>query len=389
MVREIAITFYLCVFRLFFTFFKLFAQQKKTTFVTSFGDNVLHTVNELEKTVDDQIVILKTNQCRVDFDVKPKRIILLFEPYRLPSWVRSIYHLATSRVVFIDNYFGFLAVSTFKPNVICVQLWHATGAIKQFGLSDPSVKGRSTKAIERFRSVYNRFDYVVVNSEKMAHIFKKSFGLEDVKMLRTGIPRTDFYFKQAAMVDVYLQFKRTHPLTHQKKILLYAPTYRDESLHSTHMALHIDQLYRSLRYEYILLLRLHPTVRNTFVNRYPDFIIDVSDYPNIHPLLIVTDILITDYSSIPFEFSLLSKPMIFYAYDLDDYTKKTGFWDDYESLVPGPIVKDTKGLIEVIHKNSLNLAQIKTFASEWNEYADGNSSKRLIEKIYEHNHHKI
>src|SRR5699024_2135915 len=133
-------------------------------------------------------------------------------------------------------------------------------------------------------------------------------------------------------------FKDIHPLIHQKNVILYAPTFRDDLLHSADIAVDIDQLYRELRDEYVLLLRLHPAVRGTFVNQYPDFVLDVSGYPDIHSLLIVTDLLITDYSSIPFEFSILGKPMIFFAYDLEYYAATRGFWEDYESLVPGPIV---------------------------------------------------
>src|SRR5690606_20333793 len=138
-VREIAIQFYLFVFRFFFNLFSICPQKKKTTFVASFGDNALFVMKELQKRTEDQIVILKTDSCRVDFDGK----VLNFEPRHFPDWIRSIYHLATSQNIFIDNYFGFLAAIKFKANVKCIQLWHAAGAIKQFGLRDPSNESRS------------------------------------------------------------------------------------------------------------------------------------------------------------------------------------------------------------------------------------------------------
>ncbi len=83
---------------------------------------------------------------------------------------------------FVDNYYGFLAVTTFKPNVSCVQLWHAAGAIKQFALKDPSVQHRSRRAFHRFQVVYNRFNHVVVGSNKMAAIFEQSFGIGGDRM---------------------------------------------------------------------------------------------------------------------------------------------------------------------------------------------------------------
>ena len=382
MARELAISLYLLVFRIIFNICKLFPQKKKTTFISSFGDNVLYTVNELEKQTDDRVVILKTSQCRIDFN-KGERIVLLFEPKHLFEWVRSIYHLATSRMIFVDNYFGFLAVADFNSDVKCIQLWHAAGAIKQFGLKDPSNNGRSPRAIQRFQQVYDRFDHVVVGSEKMAAIFRESFGLDDDRMLRTGIPRTDFYFEEVSEAVASQELKQTLPLIGEKKVILYAPTFRDEALDSAEIMLDVDRLYEEFASEYVLLLRLHPSIQGKFLNQYPEFVIDVSDYPNIHHLLVVTDVLVTDYSSIPFEFSLMGRPMIFFAYDLEEYEEARGFWEDYEALVPGPVVKDTESIVNVIKDNLFDYERIQIFAEEWNEYSDGASSKRLIEVINE------
>src|SRR5699024_7708756 len=201
MVRELAISLYLFVFRILFNIFKLFPQKKKTSFVTSFGDNVLYTVNALEEKYSEEIVILKTNQCQVDFNDKDGRTVVPFELSHPFDWIRSTYHLASSRMAFTDNYFGFVAVSTFHSHVTCIQLWHAAGAIKQFGLNDPSNQYRTKRAIKRFHKVYQRFDHVVVGSEKMADSFKESFGLDDNRMLSSGILWTAFYFDVSAKDD--------------------------------------------------------------------------------------------------------------------------------------------------------------------------------------------
>src|SRR5699024_4173809 len=261
------------------------------------------------------------------------------------EWARSVYHLATSRMIFVDNYFGFLAMASFKSNVKCIQLWHAAGAIKQFGLKDPSNDGRSPRAIQRFQQVYDRFDHVVVGSEKMAAIFRESFGLGDDRMLRTGIPRTDFYFEEASEAIASRELEQTFPSIGEKKVILYAPSFRDEDLDCAEIMLDVNRLYEEFAREYVLLLQLNPAIKGKFLNQYPEFVIDVSDYPDIHLLLVVTDVLVTDYSSIPFEFSLLDRPMVFFAYDLEEYEDARGFWEDYESLVPGPVVRDTESIV--------------------------------------------
>src|SRR5699024_1500932 len=121
------------------------------------------------------IVILDTNNRLLDFPIENDMVLKFHESAPI-SWIRSIYHLATARVIFIDNYFGFLAATSFKENVTCVQLWHAAGAIKQFGLKDPSNQYRSKRANQRFKKVYKQFHQIVVGSEKMADIMKESFG---------------------------------------------------------------------------------------------------------------------------------------------------------------------------------------------------------------------
>jgi teichoic acid glycerol-phosphate primase len=381
MVREFAISLYLVFFKTLFIFFRLFPQKNKTTLVSSFGDNVLYTAKSLEKWNTGEIVILKTTSCREDFtDLEAE--IVPFAMTNMSSFIKGIYHLATSRVVMVDNYFGFLAVTDFKPNVSCIQLWHAAGAMKKFGLEDPSVETRSTKAQERFKQVYSRFTYVTVGSEKMASIFQKSFGLSTNNMLRTGMPRTDFFFDEEQIEQIEKNITEQYPIIKKRKVILYAPTYRDNELDKPNIALDIERLYRELGQEYVLFLRLHPAVTWDLANIYPNFVIDVTHYKNINPLLLVTDILITDYSSIPFEYSLLNRPIVFFNYDLEDYQKKRGVSDEYLESLPGPMVRDTKSIIKVIKQNAFQLEKVQAFARQWNQYSNGHASDQLVQAMY-------
>ncbi|WP_077329253.1 CDP-glycerol glycerophosphotransferase family protein [Virgibacillus siamensis] len=380
MARDFFISLYLSVFSIIFNIFKIFPQKKKTVFVASFGDNILFTLKELERQAEDQVVILKTSQCKTDFG--SERLTLDFETANILDWFRSVYHLATSRKVIVDNYFAFLAVTNFSANVKCVQLWHAAGAIKQFALKDPSVENRTAAAYKRFRRVYNRFDHVAVGSERMAAIFRESFEINNDRILRSGIPRTDFFFDDAKIKQAKKLVVTEYPAMHGKKVILYAPTYRDDELNVSELHLNIDKMYRAFKGEYILMLRLHPAVNGSFQNKYPGFVVNVSSYANINHLLVTTDILITDYSSIPFEFALLNRPMIFFAYDQEVYAKSRGFWEDYEVLVPGPVVKTTRQVIDIICNGKYDLERIQRFAETWNQYSNGKSSEKLVHSLY-------
>src|SRR5699024_8954675 len=143
------------------------------------------------------------------------------------------------------------------------------------------------------------------------------------------------------------------------------------------------KMYDQFKYEFVIFLRLHPAVDGKFNNKYPGFIYNVSNYPWINDLLVGSDVLITDYSSIPFEYSLLQKPMIFYAYDYDEYALKRGIWDDYTKRVPGPVVYNTNQLIETICDENFMLDKVQSFSDDWNAYSKGDAAKQVIESVYE------
>ncbi|MBY7144669.1 CDP-glycerol glycerophosphotransferase family protein [Virgibacillus sp. NKC19-3] len=376
MAREVIVSVYLFVFRILFSSFKLFPQKEKTVGVASFGDNIFYATRSLRNISNEEIVILKDKSCRYDFDESISDVVM-FDLKHPIDYLKSIYHLATASNVLVDTYYGFLAAVNFRHGTTCIQLWHAAGAIKQFGLLDPSNEHRNEKAIDRFKQVYRRFDYTVVGSEAMANTFNKSFGLTNDRILRTGIPRTDILINNKEKQRIYQELKRSFPIIARKKVLLYAPTYRNEELSAYQLNLDIEKLYHELSEEYVLFIKLHPAISNKLREFYSDFIYDVSDFDDTNDLLLISDLLITDYSSIPFEYALLRKPMIFYAYDMDEYKVTSGLIEDYENQMPGPVVTSTDAIIQVIKEDDFDRNQINAFAAEWNEYSDGNSSIRL------------
>jgi teichoic acid glycerol-phosphate primase len=386
MVRELAICFYLFVFKCLFTIFKLFPLKDKTTFVVSFGDNSQYVYEEIRRqNIPTEVVFLCDEKAFDKFKDDPEATTILFKLQHIVNWGRAVYHLATSRHIFIDNYFGFLAAVTFKEEVQCTQLWHASGAMKRFGLEDESIRTRTTRAKQRFLQVYSKFDHVVVGSDFMAEIFMKSFNLSKEKILPSGIPRTDFYFNEEVKQKAVAALIHKHPILNGKKVILYAPTYRDHELEYFNLVLEIEKMAQELRSDYILILRLHPAIENKadYSTRYPDFVLDLSSSQyEINDLLVVADYLITDYSSIPYEFSLLHKPMIFFTYDLEEYRHERGLMGDFEENLPGPMVKRTDTIIELIKTGRFDLEVVDYYAEKWNQYSKGSSSQNLVRSLF-------
>jgi len=364
---------------------RLLPTRNKYVMVSSFGDNTEYVAKEILAQLDGEVVILTSRKSSFSFgDLKlNKNQVIPFDSLNPFQYIRSMFHLATAKIVFVDNYFAFLSVMNFKSGVECIQLWHAAGAIKKFGMEDPTFYERSPAAQKRFIKVYARFDKVVVGSDAMMPVFNKAFNVTEDRFLKTGIPRTDFFFDEVAMDIAHRAVLSAYPAIENKKVILYAPTFRRDQLAGQDIAINVEKMTASPGSEYVVLIRMHPAVKMNEKGPRLNGVLDVSGYPNVNELLVVTDYLITDYSSLPYEFSLLNRPQIFYPYDLANYEIESGFWGPYEDVVPGPVVQSTDEIIELIREDDFDLQQVKDFSERWNTYSKGHSAKALVAYLKE------
>ncbi|MDZ5471927.1 CDP-glycerol glycerophosphotransferase family protein [Bacillus sp. 31A1R] len=380
MLRELIITIYLFLIKVFFSLFKLFPLKEHVLFIVSFGDNSKYVLDEMKRQNIQHKVIVHCKKSSERYFLEYKDVSLVPLNSKNPYYfLVSIFHLATSKTIFVDNYFGFLSATNFKKDVDCIQLWHASGAIKKFGLMDESVKHRSKKALDRFQQVYSKFNKVVVGSDTMSEIFQMAFGLTSKNILKTGIPRTDYFYKNSAEKVEIQQLNN-------RQVILYAPTYRDKELDEFKLKLDLDLMYKELSKDYVVALRLHPAVKinSDITVEYPNFVYDYSGSKyDINELLLISDYLITDYSSILYEYSILNRPMIFFAYDLEEYINDRGLWEDYEKMVPGPVVRETSEIINFIREKSFNIETIKDFSLKWNRYSLGTSSENVVKAVFD------
>jgi teichoic acid glycerol-phosphate primase len=381
MAREFIISLYLLMYKLLFNFFKLlFPIKNKIVFVASFKDNNLYIYRKLnDKQFPGEVVFLCKESCFQSIKKKTSVPIYVIEAGNIIHELKAAYHLMTAKTIIVDNYYGFLSVAKFKKGVECIQIWHAAGAIKNFGLLDPTVEQRPKRAQKRIKKVYQNFHKVVVGSDVFADIFKKALNVKEEQLLRFGYPRTDFFYNQTAQEKKRKQFYQKYPQFKNKKIILYAPTYRPNP-EDNQLKLDIDQLYKSLKDEYVLFIRLHPSVSISEINYfvYQDFVFDFSKKVSINDLIVVSDLLITDYSSIPFEYAILEKPMIFYPYDLEKYQENPGIWAKYEDIVPGPVAFLTKDILRYIKFKEFDYEKYRAFKEKWNKYSKGSSSENIV-----------
>ncbi len=285
--------------------------------------------------------------------------------------------LAASRYIFLNDNFFPLAFMNFKKESKVIQLWHAPGAFKKFGASLAGESGEMIKEISK------NIDYLIVSSDNIKKYYAEAFQIEESKIMPLGLPRADYYFENHNLEKLRQDFDSKYPLAKNKKIILYAPTFRDNPCdNNVFNFLDLEKFNRELSDEYVLVLRLHPKIKKFFNNEIKvngDYI-DCTEFKNEQELLLISDILITDYSSIMIEFSLLNKPVIFFTYDYDNYiSKDRGFYFDFKKNVPGPVIYTSDELIAAIKNNDFDKEKISDFLTTQFSEIDGMASKRVVD----------
>jgi CDP-ribitol ribitolphosphotransferase len=202
---------------------------------------------------------------------------------------------------------------------------------------------------------------------------------------RLGIPRTDVFFGEERLDRTRAAVRARYGLTEGRRVVLYAPTFRGDSVTDAHATddLDLGLLREVLGDDHVVLVRLHPFVHSRTVigPELAGFAIDVSDHPDINELMLVSDVLVTDYSSAIYEFALLGRPMVFFAPDYEAYEAERGFYFDYRTGVPGPIFETTEALARYLRAGQFDLERVARFRAESFDVADGRSTARVTDEL--------
>jgi CDP-ribitol ribitolphosphotransferase len=295
------------------------------------------------------------------------------------------YHLARARVFVVDSHYVPVYVVRPRPGTTIAQTWHASGAIKRIGYS---VVGKDFGADETLVSVvrlHANYTLCLAASRAAALQFVDAFR-QPISLFRTdlGIPKTDVLFGERA-IHAERAVRERYAIPDGRRVILYAPTFRGHSLVAARhpQGLDLVAMARRLSDDHVLLLRSHPAVRlrPRLDPSVASFVIDVSGHPEINELLLITDVLVTDYSSVVFDFALLGRPMAFFAPDYDDYERERGFYFDYRSTLPGPVFETTDDLADYLRTGALDTDRVRRFAADWFDVADGQASARFVDRV--------
>lgn len=278
-----------------------------------------------------------------------------------------------------------------KKNVHYFQTWHGT-PLKRLALDMEVVNMGGETNIEHYRTQFKRntstWDYLISQNHFSSEIFKRCFDFHKT-MLEIGYPRNDCLILHNNM-EYCMNLKKKLGLPLDKKILLYAPTWRDDQFYDGEnykfvSFLDFELMQEELGEEYAIIVKYHYLVRDSLDwKRFEGFVFQYNAAQEISELYLASDMLLTDYSSVMFDYSLLKRPMLFYAYDLNQYRENLrGFYFDLLEEVPGPVSQTTRELIRDIRNYNADDWKEKydTFSAKYNHADNGMASQTVVSEI--------
>lgn len=299
-------------------------------------------------------------------------------PHSLSDRIRIRKYLLTSKVIVTDDYIDELRHIRLKPEQKVIQVWYTGGAFRRFGLDNPHLGSRLSEY-----KAHSQYSAVCVSSDYVRQFYAHAFGVDIDIIKATGTPRSDILVNDAKVTDKKNEICFKHPLLKNKKVYVYFPTFREKDGEIADFNPEIDfaRLNDELDDDEVFILCRHPFMKQEYIKGcfYPR-VKDYTDDPTPE-LLAVADVVVTDYSTIVFDASLLSKSMVFYVPDYEKY--KGDFYLKYERDLPGEIVESSDNLLSALRRavSSDSDDLLQEFKKKEMKMCDGKATKRVIELI--------
>lgn len=323
------------------------------------GGNLLAIKNYIEKN-------------SLDYEIK---VVTSLDP--LPPGELAA-EMAQSKFILVDDYEPLVYVLRLRSGQKLVQVWHAMGAFKRFGYGRDSAEKNSI--------THKNYTDAIVSSPEIVPIYAQAFGIDESRVKPVGTPRTDCFFDEAYVTSVKNRLYEKEPCLQGKKICLFAPTFRGENVHNAYYPSEFfsaEKFINALPNEWALIIKLHPFIQEkvSVAPEWKDRVFDFSDEREINDILFITDVLVTDYSSVIFENAVIGNPAVFYAPDLKAYDGGRGFYYDYSDYSCGEVVSDFESLAPAVLRARRGNEQLAAFKKRFVPLCDGRSCERFVKEI--------
>lgn len=299
------------------------------------------------------------------------------------SWLRVVTKIAAQDYIFVDDYAPVFGFFTLGGKTKLIQVWHAGEGFKSVGYSRFGKEGSPFPQ----GACHKQYTHVITGSEHLVDVFHEVFGIEKDAFYPVGMPRLDGFLNEQRISAFKKEFYEKFPALQNKKIILFAPTYRgaeQKLAYYDYDKIDFKRIYEFCRKEgYALLIKMHPFVKKPphISEQYKEYIYDFNKYPNINELYYITEVLITDYSSNYFEYALMEKPVIFYTYDREVYELTRGVHRSIMESAPGKVCDTFDQLMECLETGDFETDKIRQFVRDNFGNYRGNASDRVIDEI--------
>ena len=292
--------------------------------------------------------------------------------------------LAQADVILLDDYQPIIYRLPPDPGQRIVQLWHASGAFKTVGYSRVGKPGGPSPFWRRHKN----YTHAIVSGQHDVPYYAEAFGLPEDRVIPTGIPRMDRFFDATHREASIVQAREAFPQIEGRFVILFAPTFRGAGPRSARYeydqvdwpALHAACVARDA----VVIVKMHPFIREPapIPHHLRDRLVDgTRTAMDVNDLLFAVDLLITDYSSIVFEFSTQLRPMLFFAYDLEEYVANRDFYVPFEEFVPGRIARTFGEVIDAIERDAYEAEKVPVFRARHFDNLDGSATDRVIDEL--------
>lgn len=355
-----------------YCFFKLLPIKKQIVFMSMQSNSPSLDFRLLKQEIEKQNNAIRlVFLCKKMESALSKKIDYIKYVFGMIGYVfKSMYYLATSKVCITESYCVPISLLKHKKELKVIQIWHASGAVKKFGYQCLDTEEGKSKEIADLMCMHQNYDYVIAPSQITKKIFSEAFHIEEDKIVNLGLPRLEYITNKK--YDKSEEIYRKYPELKNKKVILYVPTFRKGK--QVDLSEILD--YPLDKEKYQLIIKLHP-LENAKV---PEEYTISPDYTS-YDLIKIADYIITDYSILSIEASILEKPIFLYLYDLEDYAHNRGLNVDLRKELKTFTTKKFSDIICKIEENDFDMQELIDYKNKYIQVETNNTIKVLTNFI--------
>ena len=319
--------------------------------------------------------ILKRND-KIEIEILCKKLKKdYFSRFKYCFYIlKCMKQIATAKVCILDGYSIPISLLKHKKHLEIIQIWHASGAIKKFGYQSLNKKEGRGKEIAKLMDMHKNYKHVMAPTKATAEFYKKAFNVKEDQIFINGLPRIDYILETNKLNKKQKEFYKDYPQYKNKRTILYVPTFRKNEDYSKYLKQLIKNVNRD---KYNLIIKTHPLDKKNKFNKY-----EINKKYNTFDLIVIADYIITDYSAVAFEASILNKPIYFYVFDIERYKSERGLNIDLLEEMKSCTYKSAREIINSIEEDNYNYDELLKFKNKYMGNPRNNNTKKLVDFIF-------